>query len=181
MKNQDPLNPMDNAQVTSQLAQISTVSGIDKLNATLTQLLGANSANETLSAANMVGHSVLVPGTTMTLDQGQAVFGVELPQAADKVTVSITDASGKVLHTIDLGGQQAGVLALAWDGITDAGSAAAPGSYGFSVTATQGSNAVGANPLGRAVVEGIAQGANGPLLNLGAQGRVGLADIKQIL
>ena len=32
MQNQDPLNPMDNAQVTSQMAQINTVSGIDKLN-----------------------------------------------------------------------------------------------------------------------------------------------------
>lgn len=32
LNNQDPLNPLDNAELTSQLAQMSTVSGIEKLN-----------------------------------------------------------------------------------------------------------------------------------------------------
>ena len=40
MQNQDPLNPMDNAQVTSQMAQINTVTGIEKLNTTVSGLNG---------------------------------------------------------------------------------------------------------------------------------------------
>ena len=39
MQNQDPLNPMDNAQMTSQIAQLQTVSGINQLNTTVQSLL----------------------------------------------------------------------------------------------------------------------------------------------
>ena len=62
MKNQDPLNPLDNAQVTSQLAQLSTVTGIDKVNATLQSLMGSMQPSQSLQAAGMIGHSVLAPG-----------------------------------------------------------------------------------------------------------------------
>ena len=61
MKNQDPLNPLDNAQVTSQLAQLSTVTGIDKLNGTLESMMGSYQSNQALQAANMIGHGVLAP------------------------------------------------------------------------------------------------------------------------
>src|SRR3954466_4446382 len=63
MKNQDPLNPLDNAQVTSQLAQLSTVTGVDKLNATLESMMSSFQSSQSLQAANMIGHGVLVPGT----------------------------------------------------------------------------------------------------------------------
>jgi flagellar basal-body rod modification protein FlgD len=181
MKNQDPMNPMDSSQMTSQLAQISTVTGIGTLNASVQQLLGDNATNQTLSAANMIGQGVLVYGKSLALDQGQAIFGVELPQPADSVLVSIKDASGKVVHSMNLGAQQSGVLALAWDGATDSGSAAPAGTYSFSVTATQTGKNVTANALSRAVVLGVTQGTKGPQLNLGASGTASLSDIKQIL
>src|SRR3954466_13474194 len=73
MKNQDPLNPLDNAQVTSQLAQLSTVTGIDKLNGTLETLMGSYQASQSLQAAGMIGHGVLVPGSSVNLgDSGGA-------------------------------------------------------------------------------------------------------------
>src|SRR5512137_1922724 len=62
MKNQDPLNPMDNAQVTSQMAQLSTVTGIDKLTATVQVLSASMVASQSLQAASMIGHAALVPG-----------------------------------------------------------------------------------------------------------------------
>ena len=46
LKNQDPLNPMDNAQMTSQLAQISTVDGIERLNATLASMMSSTSETQ---------------------------------------------------------------------------------------------------------------------------------------
>jgi len=67
MKNQDPLNPLDNAQVTSQLAQLSTVSGIDKLNATLQTLAGSFAQAQSLQAAVLIGHDVLVEGNALAL------------------------------------------------------------------------------------------------------------------
>jgi flagellar basal-body rod modification protein FlgD len=61
LKNQDPLNPMDNAQMTSQLAQISTVDGIEKLNATLQKMLSSSNEPEAMQASALVGHQVMVP------------------------------------------------------------------------------------------------------------------------
>src|SRR5690606_21641258 len=59
MKNQDPLNPMDNAQVTSQLAQLSTVTGIDKLNNTMEALIGSVQSSQSMQASSMIGRVVL--------------------------------------------------------------------------------------------------------------------------
>ena len=78
MKNQDPLNPMDNAQVTSQMAQLSTVSGIDKVNSTLKALTDSMSAGQALSATGMIGHGALVPGSSLELKNGKAVAGLDL-------------------------------------------------------------------------------------------------------
>ena len=62
LQNQDPLNPLDNAQVTSQLAQLSTVNGINKLNDTMSGLVASFGASQYLQASNLVGHDVMVPG-----------------------------------------------------------------------------------------------------------------------
>ena len=91
MKNQDPLNPLDNAQVTSQLAQISTVNGIEKLNTTLQAMANGFTAGQSLQAAGMIGHNVLVPGSALQLTGGNGAFGVDLAQPADDVKVTIKD------------------------------------------------------------------------------------------
>jgi len=181
LKNQDPLNPMDNAQVTSQMAQISTVSGIDKLNATLLGMAASYSAGQSLQATEMIGHSVLVPGAGLQLQDGTAQGGVSLAQAADKVIVSITDGNGLVLHEVDLGAQAAGVLGFQWDGVTDSGARAAPGSYSFSVRAVQGSAKVDAVALAIGMVGGVTQGKDGVALKVNGVGSVALSDVKQVM
>src|SRR4051812_530763 len=70
LKNQDPLNPMDNAQVTTQMAQIQTVSGIDKLNTTVQGLNGQFAQLQALSGASLVGHDVLIEGNRIVADNG---------------------------------------------------------------------------------------------------------------
>lgn len=53
MKNQDPLNPMDNAQMTSQIAQINTVAGIEKLNTAVEGLTSQFAAMRELVEARL--------------------------------------------------------------------------------------------------------------------------------
>src|SRR5581483_11797495 len=67
MKNQDPSNPMDNSQLTTQMAQLSTVSGISQLNNSLSTLMSNLNSSQALSTANMIGHSVLAPGNSIQL------------------------------------------------------------------------------------------------------------------
>jgi flagellar basal-body rod modification protein FlgD len=180
MKNQDPLCPLDNAQVTSQLAQISTVSGIDRLNTTMQTLATGFGASQSLAAANMIGRSVLVPGSTTQLSASGAVLGVDLAQPADKVTITISDSSGRPIHTMDLGPQGAGALAFQWDGATDSGATAVAGPYSFSVNAVVGGQKVDAQPLSMGLVDSVSQGTQGLKLNLGALGAIGLPDVRQI-
>jgi len=181
LRNQDPLNPMDNAQITSQMAQISTVTGIDKLNATLQSMAASFSADQSLQATAMIGRSVLVPGSALQLQNGAAQGGIDLPQAADTVVVSIRDGSGQVVHKFDLGAQAAGVLGFQWDGATDSGASALPGSYSFSVEAVQGGKKFDATALALGLVSGVTQGKDGVALKVNGMGSVPLADLRQVM
>lgn len=182
MKNQDPLNPMDNAQVTSQLAQLSTVTGIDKLNTTLEGLMGSYQSSQSLQAASMIGHGVLTAGSNLTLAGGQSILGVELAEPADTVRVNIKDASGKTVRTMDLGSKDAGTLPLSWNGISDSGSAAADGQYTIDVAATRGGQKIsGATALAFGNVASVSTGAQGVKLNVPGIGAVSLTDVRQIL
>lgn len=180
LKNQDPLNPLDNAQMTSQLAQISTVDGIEKLNVTLQKLLSANVDAEALQAAALVGHQVMVAGSGLQLTDAGAVGGVELGANADQVTVTIKDANGIVMNTLNLGKLDAGLRNFTWDGKTSAGVQAVNGAYSISVTAERGTDKVAATALQLAGVQNINQSSQGVSVNLGPLGLVMLNAIKQI-
>ena len=181
MKNQDPLNPMDNAQVTSQMAQLSTVSGIDKLNATLQALSDSMSIGQSLSATSMIGRGVLISGSSITLKDGKAIGGIELTQPADSVKVLIQDAAGNTVSTLQMGPQKAGVTPLAWDGQTDAGTPAVNGTYKFSVEAMLAGNKIDANALTFGMVNAVTPGINGAIFNVGTAGSVAMSAVKQII
>jgi flagellar basal-body rod modification protein FlgD len=181
LKNQDPLNPMDNAQITSQMAQISTVSGIDKLNATMQSMATSFNSAQSLQATAMIGHNVLAPGNVIPLQGGLAVGGVELAAAADAVTVSIRDAAGQLLHKVNLGAQEAGLLSFQWDGATDSGTNAAAGNYSFAVEATSGGKKVGTTALAVGQVNSVTTGKNGVTLNVNELGAIALADVRQVM
>ena len=63
LNNQDPMNPMDNAQMTSQMAQINTVSGIQELNATM-KSMATQFQSCVMQGASMIGHDVLLKSNT---------------------------------------------------------------------------------------------------------------------
>jgi flagellar basal-body rod modification protein FlgD len=181
LKNQDPLNPMDNAQVTSQMAQISTVSGIESLNATLKTLLQDSKDSQTTQAASLVGQAVMVPGSALALSKGAAVGGFEVAKDADAVTVTISDENGIVVRTLTLGEQAAGFHNFTWDGATDNGAAAADGAYKIAVSAKTGSDKVTATALNLGIVRSVINSGNGFTLDLGSMGMFSMDDVKQIL
>jgi flagellar basal-body rod modification protein FlgD len=181
MKNQDPLNPMDNAQVTSQMAQLSTVSGIDKLNATVQALSASMASAQSLQAASMIGHAALVPGTQIDLFSGKSDAAVELTQPADKVTVTISDSKGNAVRTLQLGAQDAGVINFKWDGMDNTGAALADGAYKFSATAVLGGKSSTPTTLSYGLVSSVSLTSSGAMLNMGTLGEVGLDAVRQIL
>lgn len=182
MKNQDPLNPMDNAQVTSQMAQLSTVSGIDKMNTTLQALNASMTSNQTVQATGMIGHGVLVAGKGVDLVAGgTGLGGFELAQKAEGAVVSIYDKAGTLVKNIDLGAQPAGVTKWQWDGTDNGGASAATGSYTFEVNTLQGGKSVAATSLQFGMVNSVTQSAQGVALSVGSLDGVALSQVKQIL
>lgn len=180
MKNQDPLNPMDNAQVTSQMAQLSTVSGIDKLNATMESLIGSVQTAQSYQASSMIGHNVLVAGNEVSTTGTGGFFGVDLPVGADKLTVTIKNSAGATVRTLSLGAQESGNLPLNWDGYADDGSIAPTGSYKFDVAATISGKSTTAETLSYTKVMSISNNSGGIKLNLSNLSSVSTADIKEI-
>ena len=180
LKNQDPLNPLDNAQVTTQMAQISTVEGIHKLNETLQAMSLGFASTQTLQTASLVGRQVMTEGSTLQLAGGVARGGYQLEGTADGLTLTVKSASGVIVHRAELGAQEAGMHGFEWDGTTDSGVAAAPGMYSFEIAARSGKEPVKATALAVGRVDGVTPSASGTTLDLGALGTTSFAAIKHI-
>ncbi len=181
MQNQDPLNPMDNSQVTSQMAQLSTVTGISQMNATLSGLVSNYQSSQSLQAANLISHNVVVPGNAITLSNGNGQFGVNMSAAATNVQATISDANGKVVDTVNFGSLPSGVSALQWDGKTSTGGTAPDGQYTFAITANSGKTNVPATALSVGLVNSVSTSATGAMLNIANVGPTSVADVLQIL
>ena len=175
MRNQDPMNPMDNAQVTTQLAQISTVGGIDKLNNSLSAMSSAMSATQN---ASLIGRNVVVSSDLVRLGStGPVTVGVELAGAADKVGVAIQDASGRTVRSLSFGALPQGTSTFEWDGRNDAGERVAAGDYSLRLNATNASRAVVASGLVAGYVDSVTMQGGSSLLNLRG---LGAADVSQV-
>jgi flagellar basal-body rod modification protein FlgD len=174
MQNQDPLNPMDNAQVTSQMAQINTVSGIEKLNTTVGGLNSQFIQMQSLQAATLVGHDVWLEGNALQVTNGVGEAAFNLDDPADRVKVEILNPAGKVVDTLDLGAQGAGRQEFSYtkDGLAD------DAQLSFRVTAMSGTKAVTSTALMLDHVESV--GIDGDTLTL-ALARSGDTPYSQVL
>ncbi|MBO9357344.1 flagellar basal body rod modification protein [Bordetella petrii] len=190
LKNQDPLNPMENAELTSQLAQISTVEGITNLKNTLLAISGQIDVSQSMNAVAMIGKGVLIPGDKISLgtdasDPSKRVatpFGIDLQGDAAKVTVKILDASGAVVRSIELGAQDTGVLTLDWDGTNDGGQALVDGKYSVNVSAADADgNKVRAEALSYGEVNSVSYSTDGLRLDLGLAGQISMLDVRKVL
>jgi len=151
LNNQDPLNPMDNAQMTTQMAQINTVSGIEQLNSTLKGMAGQFGAMQQLQGTTLIGREALVQGNALGFDGTTGKGAMRLSGAASSVQVDILDRAGGVIDTLDFGALTAGQHSFNWNGAgTDPSQVA-----GFRVRAANGGAPVTATPFTRLTVTGV--------------------------
>lgn len=186
LQNQDPMNPMENAQLTSQLAQINTVGGIDKLNNTMQAINGQIEMGQSIQASGLIGKNVLVPGNQILAgaEGTPTPFGIEMDQGIADSVVTVVDGNGVVVRTLETGALNKGVNLFDWDGKTDNGERVAAGSYRFNVqTKGEDGEFVESRSLSYAKVNGVvSDGSGSPRLDLGGvAGDVGLSDIRKIL
>ena len=151
LNNQDPLNPMDNAQMTTQMAQINTVSGIQELNATLKGMAAQFSSTTSLQATSLIGREALLPGETLAFKNGQGKAAFSLEGKATDVKVDIMGTNGEVIKTIEMGALNGGLHGFSWDaeGVDPAAV------KGFKVRAFSGNERVDTVPLQRLSVDSV--------------------------
>ena len=175
LQNQDPLNPMDNAQVTSQMAQIQTVSGIEKLNSTVLGLNAQFAQLQTLGGAALVGRNVLIEGNRMAAVDGVGHGGFELASQADRVKLEVLDGAGRVIDTVDLGAHASGRHSFDW---TPPAGVDATQAAKFRITSTLGTTAVATTTYTRDRVDAVSAGADGLMLELANAGPVTYDKVK---
>ena len=176
LQNQDPLSPMDNAQLTSQIAQINTVTGIATLNTSVQGLSSQFLQMQTLQGASLVGKNVIVPGNKLDIADGVAQGGFELTTPADSVKVEVLSPAGKVIDTMNIGAQSSGVHGFAWS----AGSYDNSSNLSFRVTATSGATSLTATPLMRDTVNAVSASGSNLQLELARNGTIDYSTVKAI-
>lgn len=176
MQNQDPLNPMDNAQITSQMAQINTVNGVEKLNTTVQGLNTQFSQLQALTGASLVGRQVTLAGNKLNVDGNSSSAAFDLAGNATDVRVEVLSAAGRVVDTKILGPLNSGRHEFTWQAQTQADGTP----YSYRVVALKGTAAVASSTLMHDRVEAVNTDAKGLVLQTRYAGPIAYSDIKSI-
>lgn len=183
LTNQDPTNPIENKDFASQMAQFSTLTGIQQLTSSFDTLSQTLLQGQTVEAATLVGQDVLVPAGTAELSEGQGASGaVDLTASASQVSVNIQNKSGQLIRTLNLGDQSAGLVEFKWDGLLENGSVAPAGTYSFSVTTQRGGQTEALTTLLDGQVKSVSldSGTGALMLNVQGLGAVGFSSVKRV-
>jgi flagellar basal-body rod modification protein FlgD len=180
MRYQDPMNPMDNAQMTSQIAQLNTVEGINQLNATVTSLQASLIASQSMQSSSLIGKTILADGNAINLQSGSASLSMRLEGPAESVVVDVINSSGRIIKTANLGANAAGIQTFTWDGSTNEGGVAPNGQYTFQVNAKKLNQAVVVTPLTQATVSGVELTSAGPQLSLNNGTNIAMSTVRGV-
>ncbi len=180
---QDPMKPMESAEMASQVAQFNMVDLMYKSNEAMERLAEADEARTGLSAVNLIGHTVQYEGNNILVgDNGVEPFGVTLEKPAASSELIIRNSSGNVVRNLNTNGFETGRHTVQWDGKDNNGNPVPPGSYSFTVVASdQEGNEVEVETWTTGIVSGIAQEEKGmPKVELKDGPSIKLKDIWKV-
>jgi flagellar basal-body rod modification protein FlgD len=181
LKNQDPFKPMESGEFLGQLAQFGTVSGLAELQSSFDTLATSLVSNQALQASSLVGRTALVAASARGIASGETVGGaVDVSQATSALTVTIRDATGQPVRTLELGAQPSGLAAFTWDGLTEDGEPAPAGRYSFSAGYRSGEDEVAADMLLRAPIDSVLLGSDRFSVELRGIGELPFSAVREI-
>ena len=184
LNNQDPLAPQENGEFIAQLAQFSTVEGIEKMNSTIDAMASSFQSSQALQASSLVGRTVVIPTDQAMIDPQAGFSGqLALPKASGAVLVNVYDEAGSMVSTINLGAQEGGIHEFAWDGTDASGNVLPAGKYRFEAQASVNGETVQLATLLPANVDSVSLGVGHGgemVLNLAGLGSIGLSEVFSI-
>jgi flagellar basal-body rod modification protein FlgD len=183
LKYQDPTNPQDSTAFVAQLAQFSSVSGIQEMNSSISTLLDQMRSSQAVNATALVGHDVLVDANTAALAKGEQISGeVDTPVGTSAINVVVGDSSGQVVRQFTVPASS-GSSAFTWDGLDDSGKQVADGNYTFTAIANvYGSSKSVATALNARIGSvTIDPYDNSLVLNTSKLGSISMSDIRKVI
>ena len=182
MKNQDPFQPQDNSQMVAQMAQFSSLSNQTEMSSTLKAIAAKLGAGTTSDALGYVGKTVLTAGNTAyPRTTGGFAGAVELDAAATSVNLTIANANGEVVKSVNLGPNATGTVNFDWDGTNGAGESAGNGPFTVSVNARDGAKTVTSRPLVWAPVTSVSMPAGkDPVISVLGVGPIGPSAVRSV-
>lgn len=180
LKNQDPLKPLDNNQFLGQLAQFSTVQGIDDMQAAMGSMASVMESDQTLRAAGLVGREALVSADTVELAAGAGVRGEVVATSAGTVQIEIVDRAGAIVRRTSVDAAAAGNVPWQWDGRNDDGEPVAAGTYSMRASSGAGENAIDVDLRLAAHIDSVSIEPTGLVLNLSGLGSHPLSSIRRV-
>ncbi len=183
LNNQNPLEPQENGEFIAQLAQFSTVEGVEKLNSSMETMLSGYQSSQALQASSLVGRKVIVPTDKAVVDTSETFrASIVLPTTSSNVAVNVYDSAGTAVNRINMGPQEAGNVSFMWDGKDSSGKILPPGTYRFEAQATYQGETKGLYTMLPANVDSVTLGQNGGelQLNLAGVGSIGLSKVQVI-
>ncbi|MCB1645214.1 MAG: flagellar hook assembly protein FlgD [Pseudomonadales bacterium] len=183
MNNQDPLNPQENGEFIAQLAQFSSVEGIENLNSTVGIMATSMQSSQALQASALVGRSVHIRTDSSVLQPGGAITGtIKMASSSNNLLVSIFDSAGSLVKQVELGPQSRGDVKFGWNGLDNDGNQLPPGKYSFRAEASVGDMTEEMDMALSANVDSVTINADrSVILNLAGQGAVPLLEVEEIL
>lgn len=183
LNTQDPFKPQDNGEFVAQMAQFSSLTGMEQLQKSFDKLATSLQSNQALQASTLVGRSVLTPTSVAMLPQGGAMTGaIDLPASSSSLALLVQDSTGQIVRRLELGGQKAGEVYFSWDGLNEAGERAESGYYYISAEAQANGESYAVPTLINASVESVTlgKGGQGLTLNLSDGSTVGFETVREI-
>jgi len=182
MKNQDPTKPADPTEMLGQLAQFSTVSGIQEMQDSIADLSAAMRSSQVLGGTSLVGHIVLADADTAKLGETGEIYGTTtIPEGASEATILIKDASGQQIARIPLTATE-GEMQFTWDGTNGLGERVPAGEYTFEAIANVGGASQQLGTQLASYVNSVSIDPSTYLLTLNTDlGPIALADVRQVL
>lgn len=183
MNYQNPLEPQENGEFLSQMAQFGTVDGIQKIEESINSLSASLQSNQALQASSLVGRSVDVDSNVVNLSEGGEVKGnINVTSNTNDLKLSVYNQQGELVRQINMGTNNAGEVGFTWDGKTDSGATAPAGTYAIQATGIAGTEAKSFATTVSANVDSVtlASGGGQIQLNLAGIGTITLDQVKKI-
>jgi flagellar basal-body rod modification protein FlgD len=146
LRNQDPLNPLDQNEFLSQTAQFTSLENLQNISAELAEMKELSRGQTLAQGASLLGKSAIAVGRDFTFGASP----IELPfamQTTGSVRIDVVDADNTVIRQLSSETLAPGNHALLWDGLDSAGRSVTPGVYHYRAVSQGGSVVVAAGTL----------------------------------